>query len=168
MSRRLAPVRSTIRVARQSLRPFRLLLIVYGLAITVGIWEVSQRSVAVDLFLDPDANYTEALTTLYPERGESHYVKALQAILCSEAEEQHRPVPSSCQQYNSRELVREVKLQFDRGLRTGIKHEQGLYYEHLQFLVLTKAKPLEIEAAYQAWSRNFPLSRLPDPRKNRR
>ena len=168
MSHPLVQIDSKVRAAGRSLRPFRLLLIVYGLAITVGVWEVSQRSVAVDLFLDPDANYTDALTTLYPERGESYYVKALQAILCSEAEEQHRPVPSTCQQYNSRELVREVRLQFDRSLRTGIKHEQGLYYEYLQFLVLTKAKRSEIEAAYQAWRRNFPLSRLPDPRKNRR
>jgi hypothetical protein len=144
------------------------LLIVYGLAIAIGAWEVSQRGEAVDLFLDADANYTDALLTLYPDRGESHYAKALQAILCSEAEDQHRPVPATCQQYNSRELIREVRHQFDLGLRTGIKHEQGMYYEYLQFLVLTKAKPSEIERAYQAWRRNFPLSRLPDPRRNRR
>lgn len=110
MPRSISHIGTTLRTAGRRLRPYRPLLIVYGLAIAIGAWEVSQRGEAVDLFLDADANYTDALLTLYPDRGESHYAKALQAILCSEAEDQHRPVPATCQQYNSRELIRESDI----------------------------------------------------------
>ncbi|RLT02953.1 MAG: hypothetical protein DWI21_16415 [Planctomycetota bacterium] len=164
----LSQISSAIRAAWWDLRPFRLLMIVYGMTITVSVWEISQQALVVDLYLDPHANFTDALTTLYPERGESQYAKVIQAVQCAEAQQLRRPAPATCRQYNPDELVHEVRSFFERGLGTGIKHHQGLYYEYLQFLVLTKAKPADIDAAYQAWRRNFPLSSLPDPRRSRR
>lgn len=151
-------------IARQ-LRPFRFLIVVYGTAVTVGVWEISRRDAVVDLLLDPGPNFTNTVHDLYPDRGEPQHLKAIQTLLCAES---RYPIPTVCRQLEPQELKQEVKALFQRGLETGIKHDEGLYYEYIQFLVLSGGRSSEINAAYRTWHRLFPLSKLPDPRRRPR
>jgi hypothetical protein len=148
----------------QKLRAFRFLIVVYGLAAAVASWEFAHRGRAVNLYLDPHANFADTLHELYPQRGEAHYEKAIQATLCLQSLSLRQPVPGPCRQFDGQDLRREIRREFEQALDTRIKTREGLYYHYLQILVGSQAPPNEIDAAYQAWRRNFPLSQLPDPR----
>lgn len=147
------------------LQPFRFLTVVYGLAVAVGCWEFTQRQRKVDLYLAPKANFTDTFQELYPRRGESNYEKAIQTSLCLQSQNRQQLTPAACRQFDTRDLHFEVRRRFEQALRTQIKTEEGLYYYYLQILVGSEAAPQQIEAAYKSWRRNFPLSRLPDPRR---
>ncbi|MFN0198133.1 MAG: hypothetical protein ACKVT0_15405 [Planctomycetaceae bacterium] len=148
----------------RKLQSYRFLLLVYGLASAVACWEIVFCRQKVDMYLDPQANFTDTLYDLYPQRGEAKIERALQALLCLQSQTLQQPTPAACEQYESKDLRREIRLAFEQGLRTGIKSEEGLYYHYLQILMGSQEPRLKIDAAYRAWKRNFPLSKLPDPR----
>ncbi len=147
------------------LQPFRFLAVVYGLAAAVGCWEFSQRHQKADLYLDPQASFADTFQELYPRSGEANYEKGMQATLCLGSQALKQPIPAACRQYEGRDLRLETRRRFEHALRTGIKSEEGLYYHYLQILIGSQAAPQKIDAAYQAWRKNFPLSKLADPRR---
>ena len=146
----------------QKLRPFRFLIVVYASMFAVSIWENSHRDDAVDLMLSPHPNFTSTVFELYPGRAEPLYMRAIQAGLCAE---KRYPVPVVCGEFNSWRIKDEVNDIFQLGLKTGVKHIEGIYYEYVQFLVVSGSTKSEIDAAYEKWRTNFPLSQLPDPRQ---
>lgn len=152
---------SQCRTILQKLRPFRFLFVVYALAIAVAIREVTHRDDTVDLMLSPNPNFASTIFELYPGRAEPLYMRALQAGQCAQPRD---PVPVICRQFNSRRIKQEINDNFQQGLKTGVKHIEGMYYEYVQFLVVSGGTKSEIEAAYEIWRTNFPLSQLRDPR----
>lgn len=145
-------------------KPFRLLILIYGFAVPLACWEVLHGQQKVDLYLDPQANFTDTFYELYPNRGEARYEKAIQTLLCLKAETKQLPMPQACRKYESKDLRYEVRRTFERALETNIKTEEELFYSYLQVLVGSQAPKSKIDAAYRAWKRNYPLSALPDPR----
>ena len=153
---------SQYRPLLQKLRPFRFLIVVYAFTFAVAIWENSRRDDAVDLMLSPHPNFTSTVFELYPGRAEPLYMRAIQAGLCAE---NRYPVPLVCREFNSWRIKHEINDIFQQGLKTGVKHVEGIYYEYVQFLVVSGGTKSEIKTAYDRWRTNFPLSQLRDPRQ---
>ena len=154
-------VSAVFRTAADRLRIFRFLMLIYIPALVVGVWEFSHRNQTVDLFLGQTPNFANTVGKLYPDRAEPLYMRAVQAGLCGQPRD---PVPAACRQFNPRTIRRDVRELFQRGLKTGVKHFQELYYDYVRFLVITGAPKSEIDKAYHIWRSNFPISNLPDPR----
>ena len=157
-----SPIASRSRTIFQRLRSFRYLIAAGALAIVVAMWEVSHRDDPVDLMLSSNPNFTSTVCELYPGRTEPLYMKAIQAGLCAQL---RTPIPDVCRQFNPRTIKNEVNDIFQQGLKTGVKHIEGIYYDYVQFLVISGGTKSEINRAYEAWRTNFPLSKLPDPRQ---
>lgn len=162
MSNSWLQIASLCRIILQKLRPFKFLFVVYGLASAVAIWEISHQDDAVDLFLSAKPNFTNTVCELYPFRAEPMYLKAIQAGLCAQSRD---PFPTVCRQFNRRRIRQDVEDYFQKGLKTGVKNVERMYYDYVQFLVVSGGTNSEIDAAWEQWRTNFPLSDLPDPRE---
>src|SRR5436190_22633649 len=105
------------------LKPFRFLMFVYGLAVAAACWEVVHRQSKVDLYLAPEANFTDTFHELYPRRGEAKYERAVQALLCLRSQSLPQPPPDACRKYESKDLRHEIRRTFEKALDTNINSE---------------------------------------------
>jgi hypothetical protein len=145
-----------------AVRPYRFLIAVYCGALLLAAWEVAHRGRRVDLLLDPKHNFAEAVATLYPDDAGVHQLRTSQILLCVSARRE-RADSTVCRQFDGKNPVQEARRHFEQGIAAG-KHIEDLYYGYVQLLRSTGAPQREIDAAYEAWRRNFPLSTRPDPR----
>jgi len=147
----------------QRWRPYRFLMFIYAGALATAGWEFAHRGRNVDLLLDPQHSFTDAVAELYPDNPGVHQLKTTQILLCAQALRQSTDPPAACEQFRDQDPVRAARGHFERGMRTG-KHIEDLYYDYVRFLAGTGAPRRQVEAAYDNWHRNFPLSQRPDPR----
>lgn len=159
------------------LRRYRLLLTIVVLTLVLGVFEawqhrkipdkllkaldISTGPGEPDLFLDYDL--PEILWRLYPERGESLFVRGFQVKLCYDDQQAGRPLPAVCNQMTGIELRRVRKL-FEMALQRKPKTEENVYYHYVEILMRLEASQSEIDAAASSWKQLFPESRRPDPR----
>lgn len=144
------------------LRPWTFLLVVCVASLAAAGWEVL-HSQPVDLYLDPDANYTDVVARLYPDNPGVMQLRASQLNLCMQARTEGRPLPPSCDRYEGKNSLEEMRRYLERG-KAGSKHMEDLYYNEVKVLQLLGASRTEIEEAWEDWKREFPLSERPDPR----
>jgi hypothetical protein len=158
------------------LRRYRLLFVIYGLAVLTGTYEAWQyRTIPVsvteaidlppgagepDLFLDGDL--PSVLFDLYPDRSEFLFVRGFQIKLCGEHQDSPRPY-RVCDQFPSTDLAT-VREYFERALACGNKTDENLYYHYVEVLMRQAAPQDEIDAAAEQWRRLFPFSDRRDPR----
>jgi hypothetical protein len=141
-------------------------MVVYALAGVVAAWELWHRHDSVDLWLDPEGNFTEVIGELYPDDPGVQQLRSVQLGLCLRIQAAGGTLPPACRQYAGKDPVAVARAVYERGIRNG-KHIEDLYYDYLRFLILTGADSTEIDAAHAAWRRDFPLSRRPDPLQRR-
>lgn len=148
-----------------AVRLFGFLLVVYMLMLPVAIRELSQKDEPTDLLLASEHNFTDVVSELYPDRGETLYLQASQVGQCLEAQYTRGELPEACRKYDQEKLVDVMRKQLQQAVATGIKHNEAFYYDYLELLVITQGDEQEIEAAAAAWKRSFPNSKKPDPRQ---
>jgi len=156
-------VRSPRSNAWGALRAFRFLLIVYGIAAVAAGWEFVHRDELVDLYLDPERSFADAVGELYPDNPGVHQLRTRQLMLCASLWRSRREMPPGCRQFGGKNILEEARRHFERGRQHG-KHIEDLYYDYVQFLRGTGAPQAEIDQAYAEWREKFPLSKRPDPR----
>ena len=129
------------------LRP---LLIIYSIALMAGLWEVTSVQRGYPPEHDPEldrqatARMADLFGQLYADRMVAYHMKGYHAF------REHR--------------LEEARQHFERALAIDNK-DTKLLYRYAQTLVLLDEDQGEIDAAIEAWRRNFPHSRFPDPRQ---
>lgn len=147
---------------RFSLRSFRLLIVVGGVAIVVGSWEVSHRSTPADLYLAP-GNFSDTVNALYPNAAQSHYLRTRQILMCLQTYVELGYTSPQCERFLEHNPTELARRHFESGM-AGSKHIEELYYNYILFLQGVDASRTHVDAAYHEWKRKFPLSIRPDPR----
>jgi hypothetical protein len=145
-------------------RPYRLLILVYSLAVAAAGWELMHRGQPVDLYLDPQHCFVDAVSELYPDLAGVHQLKTTQIMLCAKSGGSSAELVGPCEQFANVNLLQAARDHFERGLPHG-KHIEDLSYDYVRFLSDTGAPWRQVDSAYRDWRRKFPLSTRPDPRR---
>ena len=140
-----------------------------------SIWETTHRDseterheFELNVEMNDGLNLTDTIAALYPDRGDTHKRKAIQAGECFNRyraiqDNPSLPLPEVCRQYYSKPILDITQSHFEKGIAKGVKNDEKLYYQYLLFLIRTNADRVEIEKAYEQWRHLFPLSREIDP-----
>lgn len=167
------------------LRRYRILIVIYGMAVALAACEMRLKGTfpavlvrsfpelakspgEASLLLEPgQANYTDALMKLYPSRPEATFAQGFQAKVCVE-QELLLPEPSEvCEKFVGKDL-HEARRYYEQALTTGIKSNEYLFYSYAEILIKLGEDQEKIDAAMANWYRNFPYTKLLDPRKTKR
>ena len=144
----------------------RLLLIIYGITIVFGAYEISHPKMQgtgsddPGWFLATESNIVDVSVALYPERATTLQYQAFQASLC---EAVPADAPTACR---TRGPVApgEVRELIERALATGNRSLELVMYNHAMILLHEGASDEEIDAAIRSWRVSHPSSTRPDPR----
>jgi hypothetical protein len=145
----------------------KLLLVVYGAAIVLAAFELSDPDVRADkeddpsVYLEPDTNVADVSAAVHPDRGLTLYYQAQQAAHCSQPGARELPV---CR---ARGPVRpgEVRELLEEAIETGNRSLELAMYNYAWVLLEENAPPEEVAAAVAIWRDAHPNSRRPDPRE---
>jgi hypothetical protein len=157
-------VPNSLRSPGERWRPYRLLIVIYSLVVIAAGWELLHRGQPVDLYLDRQYCFVDAVAELYPDQAGVHQLKTTQILLCAKTGGPSAELVGPCEQFANVDLLQAAREHFERGLPHG-KHIEDLSYDYVKFLVGTGAPWGKVEAAYRDWRRKFPLSERPDPRR---
>ncbi|MBC8353830.1 MAG: hypothetical protein H8E66_17660 [Planctomycetes bacterium] len=134
---------------------YRSLLLIYGVAMLVGLGEYLRIFKADDhgIYVDPVNNFPETIAKLYPDRPENHYHRGRRA----EISLRERVTISEFQRSE-----REAAMHYQRGLMAGLRSDENTIYNYAIALMLIEADHAEVELAIAQWHRDFPTSKRLD------
>lgn len=137
------------------LRRYRLLVVVYGLALVVAMWEVVggiyEEGKAPDARSTTETRlqtlrFAEAHEALYPDLPRSGYFRGIRALFADPPD------------------LETARKEFEQALATGIKTDEQLLYYYAVTLVMLDEEPEVVDAAIANWRLNHPRSTNLDPR----
>lgn len=148
--------------------PYRTLALVYGLALLAGLIEYfSGKPREPDIYGNPQRNFPEAMSRLYPGSSESEYL--LGRHFEAAAGRNYRPEEASRNKAMAEQFIRDLNANlreaarhYERAIELGLKSEENLYYNYALTLMRTQADPKQIDRAIALWKQNFPYSTRTD------
>jgi|CXWL01.1.fsa_nt_gi hypothetical protein len=134
---------------------YRSLLLIYGLAVFVGLGEYFQifRPDDTGSYVDPVDNFPETITNLYPDRAENHYHLGRRAELS---------IPGGVTIAEFQRYQLEIAEHYRQCLKAGLRSDENVIYHYALALMRIEADPAEVEAAIEQWHRDFPTSKRRD------
>jgi hypothetical protein len=143
----------------------RLLLVIYGFALTLAAFELTLPADRIGelespaAYLEPGINVADVSAEIYPNRALTLYYLAYQASLCTGPP---RSRPKGCE---LRDPVQpgQVRELIERSLATGNRSIEMAMYNHIVVLIQEGADQDEIERAVYKWRRSYPGTSLANP-----
>ena len=159
-----------------TIRRYRFLLLVYGLAVPFAayeLWATKKLAEPVTEFLNIKAGPGDAdvlfqydfprfLAELYPERSETLFARGLQVQMCVGFRGEGKRIPI-CERLETVSL-QEAQRHFKAAIDTGNRTVENVLYHYAMFLNETGASEKEVAAALAEWKRHYPFSKRFDPR----
>lgn len=149
------------------LHAHRVLLVVFGAALFLGWFELTDSELAERdtnqprLYLDAEVNLADVSAELYPDRALTLYYQAFQASLCQGA----GPDAQNACARRGPPKPGEIRELFERSIATGNRSNELALYNYALVLLQERATEAEVDAAIHGWRATYPRSQRPDPRE---
>jgi hypothetical protein len=121
-------------------RRFRMLLVIYGLAMAIGAREylLARSGAAVDLGTAEWTEMADVVAEINPTEADTEYLLAMEALRVGDTDA--------------------YVAHMESALERGVKHNNALLGEYAQFLIRTQAPFEDIDRALNRWRENHQLS----------